>query len=121
MRRSRQQYTKELRQRAKQGICGYRVASIAYFGPDDQVATKVAVSILPDETLKPSATERWQSLISDLRDDEGVNEEILSFIDEQGAKTVLWERKIIGCTHEEGPGNCPACSFWVRRRAANAE
>lgn len=66
-----QRYTKELRQRNKDGLRGYPVASVAYFGSDDQIATKVAVFILPDETFKSSATERWQSVISDLRNDEG--------------------------------------------------
>ena len=98
-------FTNELRQRNKDGVRGYQVASVAYFGPDDQVATKVVVFILPDETFKPSATERWQSVISDLRDDEGVNEEILHFIDEQGARRCSWTGRLSAARTRKGREN----------------
>lgn len=103
---------------------GYPVASVAYFGPDDQVATKVTVSILPDETFKPSATERWHSVTSDLRYDDDVNEEILNLVEEHAVKTVLMDGRIIGCPHEEGLGmesgkTCGECAWWVNRRKGN--
>jgi hypothetical protein len=46
-----QRYTKELRRKAARGPAGCPVAVIAYFGPEDQIAAKVAVFILSDEAF----------------------------------------------------------------------
>ncbi len=65
------QYAHELKQRANRGLAGYPVAAISYYGPDDQLATKVVVAILPDESFRPSARMIWTSEKRDLRNDEG--------------------------------------------------
>jgi len=40
---------KRLRKRAKRGLRGYAVATVALYGPDDTRATKLAVGIVPAE------------------------------------------------------------------------
>jgi hypothetical protein len=56
---------------------------------------------------------------TDIRDDTGVAEEVLAFITEAGAKSVVMTDRIIGCPHEEGidyeGATCPACPFWAGR------
>jgi hypothetical protein len=39
----------KLKKKAKQGLHGYPVATIAYYGPDDVRASKVSVGIILDE------------------------------------------------------------------------
>ena len=56
---------------------------------------------------------------TDIRDDIRVAEEVLAFITEAGAKSVVMTDRIIGCPHEEGidyeGATCPACPFWAGR------
>jgi hypothetical protein len=48
-----------------------------------------------------------------------VTEEVLAFITEAGARSVVMTDRIIGCPHEEGIDyegeTCPACPFWAGR------
>ncbi len=114
-------YTQELKQRAERGAVGYPVATVSYFGPDDHLATKVAVAILPDKSFRPSTRVSWTSQGSDLRNDEDVNKQILRVIEDHGAETVVMRDKILGCPHEEGVRIaegfvCSDCAFWAKRR-----
>jgi len=93
---------------------------VAYYGPDDKVATKVAVGIISGEGQEPGAMERWVSEGGDLRGDHEVNHKILLFIRSQGAKSVVLADRIIGCPHEEEIDypegeKCPQCPFWAYR------
>ena len=110
---------KRLRKKARRGFRGYPVATLAFYGPDDTRATKLAVSIVPAQDVEVTDLRRWFSEESDIRNDTGVAEEVLAFIDTAGAKTVAMVDRIIGCPHEEGVDyegpTCPACPFWAGR------
>jgi hypothetical protein len=119
---------KRLSKRAKRGFRGWPLATVAFYGPDDKTATKLAVGIVPREDADPDATElrRWLSEGQrDIRDDINVAEEVLAFIDASGARTVVITDGIIGCPHEEGIDyqgpTCPVCLFWARRDRWTAE
>jgi hypothetical protein len=104
--------------KANRGFRGYPVATVAFYGPDDRRASKVAVGILPSERAEVAAIERWLSVDDDVRDDATINAAILKFLDDQGAKTVVMAERIIGCPHEEGIDypdgqKCPDCPFWA--------
>jgi hypothetical protein len=45
-----QRIRKAFSKRAKKGFRGYPVATIAFYGPDDKLATKVVASIIPHGT-----------------------------------------------------------------------
>jgi hypothetical protein len=45
--------------KAKRGFKGYPVATLALYGPTAALATKIAVSIIPDERGQPDHLERW--------------------------------------------------------------
>jgi hypothetical protein len=116
----RQRHTKALRKKADRGFSGYPVATVAYYGPDDSFATKVAVGIVAGEGQEPIIMESWSSDAADLRNDHEVNEKIILFIRAQGAKSVVIADRIIGCPHEEGIDypegeKCPRCPFWAYR------
>ena len=52
---------KRLRKRAKRGLRGYPVATVALYGPDDIRATKLAVGIVPAEDADVTDLRRWSS------------------------------------------------------------
>ncbi len=111
--------TKRLGKKAKRGFRGWPVATVAFYGPDDTVATKLAVGIVPSEDADVSELKTWFSEQGDVRNDAGVAGEVLAFIESNGAKTVAMTDGIIGCPHEEGidyeGSTCPACPFWAGR------
>jgi hypothetical protein len=91
-----------LRRKAKQGFRGYPVATIAFYGPTEDLATKVVVSIVRDEGQDPDPLERWISEDTDVRNDPAIGEKVLVFLKENGAKSVVVTDGLIGCPHEEG-------------------
>ena len=109
-----------LKKKAHRGFRGYPVATIAFYGPDDRRATKVAVGIIMNEGGEPAALNRWFSKDEDVRFEGTIGAEILRFIQDHGAKSVIAADRIIGCPHEEGVDYpegavCPLCPFWAHR------
>jgi hypothetical protein len=101
-------------------LVGHGTATVALYGPDDSTATKLTVGIMPAEDAEATDLRRWFSNDqTDIRDDIRVSEEVLAFIAEAGAKSVVMTDRIIGCPHEEGidyeGSTCPACPFWAGR------
>jgi len=110
---------KKLTNKARKGFRGYPVATIAYYGPTDKVASKVTVGIIAEESADPEPLNSWYS-DSDVRKDALILEELLVFIAENNAKSLVMVDEIIGCPHQEGidypdGGKCPVCTFWKNR------
>jgi hypothetical protein len=113
-------FSKALRKKADRGFAGYPVATVAYYGPNDRVATKVAVGIVLGEDEEPAFLERWFSWGQDLRNDHDLNEKMITFIRGHAVKSVAMLGSIIGCPHQEGvdypeDSKCPQCPFWANR------
>jgi hypothetical protein len=96
---------------------GFPIATIAYYGPDDETATKVAVGIVgsKDELIE---MKRWLVRSLDVRIDRAINNEIVRFLKAYKVKRVAMAGRIIGCPHEEGidypdGSTCPQCPFWT--------
>lgn len=115
----RDRFIKRLRKKAKKGMRGWPVATIAFYGPDLSRATKVAVGIVPFESTEPTEMRDWQVTDGDVRSDAAIGVEILDFIERHGARSVVMTDGIIGCPHQEGidyEGEwCPVCNFWRGR------
>jgi hypothetical protein len=110
---------KLLAKKIRKGDKGYPIATIAFYGPSNEIATKVVCAIISHDSADPAPINKWFSP-SDLRKSEAVLKKILVFIDENGANTVSMVEEIIGCPHEEGidypQGDyCPKCSYWKGR------
>ena len=110
---------KWLRKKVKQGMRGYPVGTIAFYGPDNQRATKVAVSIFREEGAEPELR-RWFSEVSDVRTDEAILAEIGDHLRQGSVRSVAMVDGIIGCPHEEGIDyplgqDCPECPYWAGR------
>ena len=58
---------KRLRKRAKRGLRGFPVATVAFYGPDDTKATKLTVGIVPAEDADVTDLRRWLSEGADIR------------------------------------------------------
>jgi hypothetical protein len=95
------------------------VATVAYYGPDNQRASKVAVGIVT-AFEKMLALERWFSTDQDIRTDEAVLEKMMAFIAQHHVARVAVADGILGCPHEEGIDypdgeSCPQCPYWKNR------
>jgi hypothetical protein len=109
-----------LEKRAKQGFRGYPIATIAFYGPTADFASKVAVAVFRTEGGEPEVLERFFSQWPDVRFDEGVGERVLSVIQTHGVQSVVMTDSIIGCPREEGIDypegtSCTQCPFWAGR------
>jgi hypothetical protein len=81
---------------AKKGFRGYPVATVAYYGPDDQRASKVAVGIFRFEGAS-AVMRKWYTGKTDARLDEQVTNEVMEHIRNNGALTIASVAKILGC------------------------
>tara|TARA_R110000787_G_scaffold261483_1_gene366831 strand:- start:268 stop:648 length:381 start_codon:yes stop_codon:yes gene_type:complete len=116
---------KLLTKKIRKGDKGYPIATIAFYGPNNSLASKAVCAIINYEGAEIEPMKKWFSS-SDLRKSEQVMSEILSFIEESGARSVSMIQEIIGCPHEEGidypEGDyCPECNFWKGRDRFSGE
>ena len=116
----RERHKVALWKKARRGFSGYPVATVAFYGPDDKVATKVSVGIVLSDGEEPVALERWFSEKVDVRNEHVILEQVLAFIREHRAKSIAMMDRVIGCPHEEGVDypegeRCPRCPFWAHR------
>jgi hypothetical protein len=97
----------------------YPVATIATYGPDSTLATKLVVSVLGRPGRgDPTATRTWTTQAVDVRHDPAIAAEVANFAQQHHAKQTVSYDRIIGCPHEEGIDypmgrTCPRCPFWA--------
>ena len=100
---------------------GYPVATVAFYGSNDKLATKVVVSIILTENNEPDVLKRWFSEGDlDVRHDPAIGEQILAFLKPYAARSTVVTDGTIGCPHEEGTdypegASCPQCPYWAGR------
>lgn len=120
-RRIKRTHRSALQKKSQRGFRGHPIATIAYYGPDDKFASKVAVGIvLRKEDKEVAFLERWFSADTDVRFDPSICRQIAEFIESHNAKSVVITDGIIGCPHEEGIDyplgkTCPQCPYWANR------
>jgi hypothetical protein len=111
---------KWLDKKSKLGFRGYPVGTIAFYGPDAQRASKVAVSVIVAPDSEPIELRRWFAESGDVRNDATIFEEIAIFLRSHEVHSVAMVEEMMGCPHEEGidypEGEvCPECPFWAGR------
>lgn len=92
------------------------IAAIAYYGPDDQTATKVVVAIV-DAQHNILEAQDWEVEAEDIRKNTDISHQISTFIGSREISRVVIAEKIVGCPHVPGidyPAGepCPFCPFW---------
>ena len=110
-------WSSQLRTRSKRTQVGYPIGTVAFYGPNNRHATKVAVGVILREGGDVSQLKRWLGGELDVRLDRSIGEEVAAFIRAHGVRQVAVADGIIGCPHEEGVdypdgGECPECEFW---------
>ena len=112
-------FSNALSKKARKGLRGWPIATIAFYGPNLRQATKVAVGIMPSENAEVEELRDWRVERGDIRADPGIAREILEFIEQHQVRSVAMTDGIIGCPHQEGidyEGEwCPVCEFWHGR------
>jgi hypothetical protein len=108
----------QLRHLARGGFHGFPVATVVLYGPNDTLATKIAVGIIAWEDADADPLERWYATEGDIRESVPISQEILEFIQAHAPRTVVISDGIMGCPHEEGIDYpvgqvCPECPFWT--------
>src|ERR1700739_2685885 len=91
-----------LTKKARRGFKGYPIATVAFYGPTADLATKIVVSIVPDERSQPDLVQLCASEGTDTRTDAVTGEKISDFLRQHHARSVIIADGIIGCPHEEG-------------------
>src|SRR5471030_2697837 len=97
----------------------YPLATIAAYGPDATLATKLVVSVVKRPGRRgPSAVRTWTTQAVDVRHDPTIAADVASFVRQERAKETVTSDRIIGCPHEEGIDYpmgraCPRCPFWA--------
>ena len=97
----------------------YPLATIAAYGPNRTLATKLVVSVLERLGQRdPTATRTWTTQAVDARHDPVIATAVASFVQQHDAKQTVTSDRIIGCPHEEGIDfpmgrTCARCPFWA--------
>lgn len=100
---------------------GFPAASVAYYGPDNQFASKVVVGITVSEKDKEvTELRKWFAKDQDVRQDTAIIQEMIDYINANQAHRVVMVDRIFGCPHEEGIDypegeSCPQCPYWASR------
>ena len=111
---------KWLAKKARLGFRGFPIGTIAYYGPDDERASKIAVGIVMADDEDVEFMERWTTDTTDARTDAVIADEMVVFLRGHNARSIILTDRIIGCPHEEGIDYpvgeaCPRCPFWADR------
>jgi hypothetical protein len=109
-----------LKKKSNQGFRGYPVATIAFYGPTADRATKIAIFRVAEKASEPELLDRWMVEEGDVRRDPVSEEKALALLRDHQIRSVVMPDRIIGCPHEEGidyPNgqSCPQCPFWAGR------
>lgn len=114
-------FLKRLSKKSKKGMRGWPMATLAFYGFGGVRATKVVASMIMYEGADAAPTKTWTSDTRDVRSDPAIAEEILGFIGDNGALSVVMADGLMGCPHQSGidyEGDwCPdpRCTHWFRR------
>ena len=100
----------------------FPIGTVALYGPDDKVTTKIAAGVIIAEGAEP-IMERWVGM--GVKDNPKVREELKAFFATHGVKSVVACDGNMGCPHEEGEDfpegeDCPFCPFWKGKQGSGA-
>ncbi|MCE9606764.1 MAG: SEC-C domain-containing protein [Planctomycetia bacterium] len=101
----------------------YPLATVAYYGPDDRVTTKIVVGVFPRVGAE-AILERWVG--TNVTNNPKVKRQIKDFLDKRHVKNVVTSDGNLGCPHEEGQDfpqgeDCPFCPFWAGKQGSNRQ
>ena len=103
--------------------CEFPIGTIACYGPDDKITTKIAAGVILHEGAEP-ILKRW--VATDVMTNPKVEKQIDRFFKKYGVTKVAMSEGNMGCPHEEGKdfpvgGDCPFCPFWKGKQGSGAK
>ena len=106
-----------LERRARKGFQGYPLGIIAFYGYNDQSASKAVIGIIKEAGGAPEHIRKWEFEKGDLRKDVPSIKELFRYIEAHNVQSVALTPGIYYCPHEPGidfpeGGSCPHCPFW---------
>ena len=109
------------RRQGSPGPARFPLGTVALYGPDDRVTTKIVVGVIRQEGAEPEL-QRWVG--SDVTTNPRVQNELQGFFRQHGVRSVAMCQGNLGCPHEEGEdfplgGDCPFCPFWKGKQGSN--
>jgi hypothetical protein len=98
-----------------------RIGTVAYYGPDDKVTTKIATAVIRHEEAEP-VLKRWVG--TDVTTSPEVQKELQESFQEHGVRSVALSEGNMGCPPEEGEDfpageDCPFCPLWKGKQGSN--
>src|ERR1700737_4141489 len=90
---------KWLDKKNKLGFRGYPIGTIAFYGPDTQRASKVAVAVIVAPDTEAVALRRWFAERGDVRNEAAIFEEIAQFLRSHEVHSVAMVEEMMGCPH----------------------
>lgn len=101
----------------------YPIGTVAMYGPDDKVTTKIAAGVILHDGAE-AIIERWVG--TDVTTSAKVQRELKEFFEKHGVKSVAMSEGNMGCPHEEGDDfphgeDCPFCPFWKGKQGSNQQ
>lgn len=104
-------------------LAQFPIGTIAYYGPDDKITTKIVAGVIKEEGAEP-IIKRW--VATDVTTNPKVQKEIAKFFKKYGVQRVGMSEGNMGCPHEEGEdfpegGDCPFCPFWKGKQGSGAK
>ncbi len=80
---------------------------------------KLVATIVEHEVGDATEMHKWYCEHRDVRDTLQIIEEVIAFLAQFGARSVVMPETIVGCPHEEDidyhGSVCPECPFWANR------
>jgi uncharacterized protein (DUF2267 family) len=100
----------------------FPVGTVAFYGPDDQVTTKITAGVITHPGAEP-ILQRWVG--TGIKDNARVHREMRNFFQKHGVRNVAMTDGNLGCPHEEGEDfplgeDCPFCPFWKGKQGTAA-
>src|SRR5436309_15894283 len=89
-------FLKHLRKKARKGLRGWPIATVAFYGTNLSQATKVTVGIVPSENAEVKELREWKVDRGDIRGDPGIAQVILEFFEQHRVLLVVMTYSIIG-------------------------
>jgi hypothetical protein len=108
---------KGLEHRAQKGFQGYPLGIIAFYGYNDQIASKAVIGIVKEAGSPPEHIQKWLFEKGDLRKDVPTIKQFFRYIEAHHVLSVALTPGIYYCPHEPGidfpnGGTCSQCLFW---------
>ena len=101
----------------------FPIGTLALYGPDDKVTTKIAAGVIVAEGAE-AIIERWVS--TGIQENPKVQQEIKDFFTRHDVASIAVSDGNMGCPHEEGEDfsvgeDCPFCPYWKGKQGSGAK